>query len=1012
MSGMTRHRPGRQVRLAVRDSRGLVCRKEAAVPPPAPEPLAFTAVPQGSKPRLAVEPEPQNVDGVHPAAITPDPDDLEPIVVLDDGPSPAALAYLAARGIGADTAAAFRLDTVPDADLARLLTPRQRVHLAPSGIWLPTCDPRQPATITGLIRLTQAQNKHAFIGHPAGIACPVATATAPRVVLVDSPLLGLRLHEHGVAGVAIVEDAAVLDPLTDWLAAREVVIITAAKRGDLVLPAGIVPVGVGRITGGLDLAPEPVLTLLGLDPAQVRAPTGPLPLDPRLPQQLHAYAERQVATKAGQAALAALDLDLPATLRAYRVGFLPTNYHQALTQEQRRMVVGTSLGGGIVLPAFDARGAVVDLLGVRPCREGHVSPTLWEAPRGVCAPVLATACEHVVVTTVPRWVGRLFRAYGPTVLVRDAAQAGADATRLAAGGVRYAEVRCRVQAEGNSVAAALNAAGITVRVVTDDVLRRTGVSGRPGAGGKAEAAVVESAAVTPPADPVAPCAVPAAPDEVAAPQPQAAPALTLVRHDAQAEEAIFRAGQAVYTAQIPWHGRTTVAVTLAVGAAIHRDRFDLAVAPQRLRFAAAASHRVKLPPADLARDLESLLPALLRLVEAKPDEPVAPATSVPGMSDTERDEALTLLRDRALVDRILADLDALGAVGEPEAALVVLLAALSRFGEEPVWACLTASATGERFPLLGILAAITPPDHLLHVSRLTDNALFHGDRDALAHKLLLLDDVGGISPAAVAALKVLQARGVLTGTQVQRDAVRGRMRTIQVEARGPLALVTAATGGVPRALAQQVVEVAVDESPTQAERLCAARQRPPIAAARIVARLVNAQRLLKPLPVRLPADTAIPVVISRHRALHAPFFGLVAAATLLHQHQRPVLEGALIATAADVALASRAVVPLVGQVVEGLGVRARAALTAVGRLGAPTCTIADVVAVMPGWSAMTVRRAVDDLVAAGCLTPERRRNGVQATYRVVHPATGSDLFSFSPPFQATCEGPKPEVAVG
>lgn len=451
---------------------------------------------------------------------------------------------------------------------------------------------------------------------------------------------------------------------------------------------------------------------------------------------------------------------------------------------------------------------------------------------------------------------------------------------------------------------------------------------------------------------------------------------------------------------------------MMVGAATHRDRFDLAVIAQRLRFASSAGLRTKLPSADIARALELMLPAVQKLMVVIPAE-VTPKTVTTGMSDADRAAAMALLRDPTLMEQITATCDALGWIGESDAKLMIVLAAISRLGDEPVWAALTSESISERFPALGILAAITPPEHVLHISRLTDNALFHGDREALCHKLLILDDLSSISRAAATALRVLHAQGVLNGTQVERDPLRGGLRTRVVQARGPLAMITASATGIPTALAQHVMEVAIDESPDQSARLFAARQRMPVDAMRAVTRLINAQRLLRPLPVTVPSEIAVPIVISRHRSLHAPFFGLVAASALLHQFQRPALDGRLIATASDVALAQRAVLPLVGQVITGLGARARSALAALTAKAALTCTVADVASLMPGWSTMTARRAVDDLVAAGCLITERRRNGVVATFRRVDTAVGTgDLFSFSPPFQPTCEALPAELAHG
>jgi hypothetical protein len=237
-----------------------------------------------------------------------DPADQDPIIIWDEesateasaaSPSPlsaTAQAYLRSQGIvNPATWSAFRVDDITDADLTRLLTTRQRAHLTTNGLWLPTCDPRTPDHTTGLIRLSPAQHQHRFVTAPVGIACPPGTVSAPRIVLVDHPLLALRLHERGVAGIAIVEDPVALIPLTEWLAERDVVTITTAKRGDLPLPSGITPVGTGRILSSLDRAPIATLALLGLDRDALCAPTSPPPpMTTALLTELHAYAVGQL----------------------------------------------------------------------------------------------------------------------------------------------------------------------------------------------------------------------------------------------------------------------------------------------------------------------------------------------------------------------------------------------------------------------------------------------------------------------------------------------------------------------------------------------------------------------------------------------------------------------------------------------------------------------------------------------------------------------------------------------
>jgi hypothetical protein len=461
---------------------------------------------------------------------------------------------------------------------------------------------------------------------------------------------------------------------------------------------------------------------------------------------------------------------------------------------------------------------------------------------------------------------------------------------------------------------------------------------------------------------------------------------------------------------------------LSVGTAKHRDRFDLAVVAQRLRFAATASLRTAVPPADIATALALILPAVQRLAAPATTATVVAPTSTPtGMSPAERDASLALLRAPDLLPRWLADLDAMGWVGEDDAKTVVVLSAISRLSDEPVWAMLTADAPGERFPALGILAAITPPEQCLHLSRLTDSALFHGGTDALKHKLLILDDLAGLSTAASTALRMLQARGVLTATQVERDPVRGGMRTRVVEARGPLTVLTATSSRVSPSLAASFVDVPLDDSAAQSQRLLAARQRvvAPADRERIATRWIHAQRLLRALPVTIPSDVTLPDMIRKHRALLAPFIGFVNASALLHQHQRPLIDGCIIATAADVELARHAVAPLATQVVGGLTARAQAAMTALSGLSSTTFTLADLRRLLPDWSRGTACRAVEDLVAADCVVALRQRSGARTEYQLLaSPSSAStssresDLLTCSGPAQPTWAGLTREAVNG
>jgi hypothetical protein len=648
-------------------------------------------------------------------------------------------------------------------------------------------------------------------------------------------------------------------------------------------------------------------------------------------RDLHALAVRHLGSTAGMTALAQAGLDQPDIVAAYKPGFLPDGLHDLVPTDAQAAFAGRDLAGKIVLPAFDERGVVVDLFVVG----GPAS--LWDQPRGLLAPVLATACTSLGITDTVVGIGVGFQAGQPTLLLRGPADAMANVERLRAGGVQ--------QVTGTSAELLDSLASL---------------QGPPT-----------------PTNPVAATTT----------------GLVLVQHDARAERATFTAGLLTIDAQVPHRGRTKLDISLSANGRTDRQTIDLSVVTQRLRFARTAALKLGLAAGTIAATLADLLPALQAL--AKP-EPVLQAT-------TPAADVPDLLRAPDLLERILADCATLGWTGERRA--VVLLSAISRLAVDPVWTAQTATTPDERFPALDVLLRITPPEALIHASRLTDNALAHLDADALRHRLLILDEATAIAPAVATALGILRARGSLTGTEVQRDGIAGRMRTQARTIPGPLAVVTATTGTVPPTLRRHLLQVAVDDGADQASTLFIMRQQrlatPTTDPAAIIARLHAAQRALQPLPVIVPDLGEVPDAIRQHRSLHDSFFGLVTASALLHQFQRSRCDGHVAANAADVALAVRLLTPLVPAQVDGLPLRAQQLRAAIRSAGAATFTMADVQRWFPDWASTTQRRAIDDLIAADAVVVVRGRQGLRRSYQW----TGDVTLTMA-------TGPAAEVACG
>ena len=906
---------------------------------------------------------------------------------------PDAIRLLSDAGIiDAATIAAFGVGAGND-ELLNDLNENQRQQMADVGLLrrsvsiltgpgfiIPTRDPRDYATIVGFVKVSPGQLKHGHVGAVAGVACGVDVIDAPKIVITDNPLLALRLHQAGVRGVVLLEDAAVIAPLIDWFASRELVVCGYKLAGIAAIRAELGPSGEraasAHVNGDLERSTAGSLRLLGLDRETLRGPIEPAPpITDRLLNELHAYAVGQLAHPDAPAALARWGFDHPELAEAWRVGFLPSDFRSALSPEQRRTLAGHFHGGSVIIPAFDASGhIVVDVACAQGCDGGRCEFSVWENPRGLIAASVATAFDRITMTDSLTQATRWFAAGDRAVLwLRGAADAQANAQRLAGGSIRSAIVRAR--RERDAIAEALTAAGIAVTMKSfreesdqepDDNQRH------------------HESETTPLLFPTQEAATPV-PKSI----PSPLPSLTLIRHDSTRDEAVFSIDDVTITAQVPWSNETVLRVTLARHDRRCVDRVDVAQPAQRRRFAASAALRLDLLPAVIEHALADLLPALRQVVEAE-DEPVSPLATL--MSDAEQAESLAALRQPDVTRLVLTWLGDMGLHGDDDERLLLFLSALSRKSDEPMWlALLTAS------PLAGqpidIIAEATPPEEIVAASRLTDNALMNTDPGALRHRLLVLHDAERVSPAVATALRILHRRGALSGTKVERDPIRGTVRTTVVETIGPVALLTTGTMNIDEQLRPCVVEITADESPAQTERMLAAERnrradprRHALARAQSLRRLRNLQRHIAVRSVLIPFadDVAISAINPHAQREQATLLALITAHALLHQHQRLSDDGAVVATRADLAVAQRLAQRFASAQANGLGAHAQRLLTAIRAAGVQSVTLDLLEAsILPGWSRHVLRVGLTELVAVNYLASPRLGRGHRRTYHVV-----------------------------
>ncbi|MGB6308628.1 MAG: CHC2 zinc finger domain-containing protein [Steroidobacteraceae bacterium] len=359
------------------------------------------------------------------------------------------------------------------------------------------------------------------------------------------------------------------------------------------------------------------------------------------------------------------------------------------------------------------------------------------------------------------------------------------------------------------------------------------------------------------------------------------------------------------------------------GAALHVDTLDLYQAKQRQVFAKSAAAELRVEEHIVQRDLGRLLLRLEQIIEERAKVAESPVVAAPAMTVAQTQEALAFLRDETLIERIVADVERVGLVGEPHNAVVAYLACISRKLGSPLAVLIQSTSAAGKSLVMDTVLALTPAEDRVHYSAMTGQSLFYLGETDLKHRILAIAEEEGVRQAAYA-LKVLQSQGELTIASTGKDPATGMLVTQQYRVEGPVMLFLTTTAiDVDEELVNRCLVLTINESREQTRRILA-RQR----SGRTLAGLVatsdaesirklhqNAQRLLRPLAVVNPYAEDLTFLDDRTRMRrdHAKYLTLIEAITLLRQYQREIKTlrrgGAVIeyieVELADIALANR-----------------------------------------------------------------------------------------------------------
>jgi hypothetical protein len=390
-----------------------------------------------------------------------------------------------------------------------------------------------------------------------------------------------------------------------------------------------------------------------------------------------------------------------------------------------------------------------------------------------------------------------------------------------------------------------------------------------------------------------------------------------------------------------------VTLRVSAGERLYLDTLDLYQARGRAAFAKGAAIELGVAEETLAGDLSALVLALEPLQEAAIRGALAPdAADLPALSAADEAAGLALLRDPDLASRIVADVEAIGVVGEGDNALVGYLAMVSRLLDKPLAILIQSTSAAGKSTLMDALLSLMPEHQRVHYSAMTGQSLFYLGEGDLQHKILAIAEEEGVRQAAYA-LKLLQSQGELTIASTGKDPQTGKLVTAEYRVQGPVMLCLTTTAiDIDEELLNRCLVLTINETREQTAAI-QQRQRQArtlaglqtkVRSDHILAAHRAAQTLLRPLAVVNPYAESLTFASDRVRLRrdHVKYLALIDAIALLHQQQRKVqridVDGARVeyieVAPADIALANRLAHAVLGRSLDELPPQTRRVLSA------------------------------------------------------------------------------------
>ncbi len=345
----------------------------------------------------------------------------------------------------------------------------------------------------------------------------------------------------------------------------------------------------------------------------------------------------------------------------------------------------------------------------------------------------------------------------------------------------------------------------------------------------------------------------------------------------------------------PVRGKTDLSLYLGTKL-VNRDVFSLNSAKARTTFINSAKSLNKEQKIVLGNELVQLTEVMEQVnKEIIDDQKQAEKVE---LSDEEMTGAKELLRNPKLVYKILKAIKKLGVAGEEKTALIHYLILSSGKTDDPLSIVVKGeSSVGKSYVVQQVLK-LFPKDSYIDITDATAQSFYYAPEDHFAHKIIIIFEKHGGEKADYS-IRSLQSEKKLKIQVTVKDPESGQFITKEKEVNGPVGFITTTTdASIHQENETRNMSVYPDETSDQTSRtfeMTDAKYRGVLAINNdFLAKWVNVQRVVEPLPVLIPFVEEIrerfPKKPVRVRRDYGKLLAIISVIALIHQEQRNKIE--------------------------------------------------------------------------------------------------------------------------